>query len=54
MHYDSWRGDERVNIVVYSEYGEIVEETDITGLDWKETQELLEEKYPEFDFWRQG
>ncbi len=54
LHYDSWKGDERVNIAVYSEYGEIVEETDITGLDWEETQELLEEKYPDFHFWRQG
>lgn len=54
LYYEHWNGEEMVNIAVYSEYGEIVEETDITGLDWEETQVLLEEKYPEFHFWRQG
>ena len=39
---------------IYSEWGEEVEVTDITGLDWDETKELLEGKYPEFTFWREG
>lgn len=39
---------------IYSEWGEVIEETDITGLDWEQTKELLEEKYPEFTFWRKG
>ena len=39
---------------VYSEWGEEVERTDITGLSWEETQVLLEGKYPQFNFWRQG
>lgn len=39
---------------IYSEWGEVIEETDITGLDWEETKELLEGKYPEFTFWREG
>lgn len=54
LYYDHWNGEEIVDTAVYSEYGESVEETDITGLDWEETQVLLEEKYPEFNFWRQG
>ncbi|MGN0427331.1 MAG: hypothetical protein ACI4F0_05990 [Agathobacter sp.] len=39
---------------IYSEWGEKVEETDISDLDWDETKELLERKYPEFTFWREG
>lgn len=39
---------------IYSEWGEVMEETDITGLDWEETKGLLERKYPEFTFWREG
>lgn len=31
-----------------------LEETDISGLDWEETKELLQQKYPEFTFWREG
>lgn len=43
-----------VDQAVYSEWGEEVEITDITGLGWKEQEELLERKYPEFNFWRAG
>lgn len=39
---------------VYSEWGEEVEITDITDLSWDEQEELLERKYPEFNFWRAG
>ncbi|MCH5270616.1 MAG: hypothetical protein J1E83_07670 [Lachnospiraceae bacterium] len=43
-----------VDQAVYYEWGEEVEITDITGLDWKEQEKLLERKYPEFNFWRAG
>lgn len=52
--YETWRDDVMVDIARYSEYGEEVEETDITGLDWQEIKRILEEKYPEFTFWREG
>lgn len=39
---------------IYREWGEKVEETDISDLDWDEIKELLEGKYPEFTFWREG
>lgn len=54
LHYGSWDGEKMVDVAVYSEWGEEVERTDITSLNWEETQKLLEEKYPEFNFWRQG
>lgn len=54
LHYESWDGEKLVDVAVYSEWGEEAERTDITGLSWEETQKLLEEKYPEFNFWRQG
>ncbi|MDE5679866.1 MAG: hypothetical protein K2I01_05480 [Lachnospiraceae bacterium] len=54
LYYESWDGDKMIDVAVYSEWGEEVERTDITGLSWEETQVLLEEKYPEFNFWRQG
>lgn len=54
LHYGSWDGEKTVDMAVYSEWGEEVERTDITSLNWEETQKLLEEKYPEFNFWRQG
>ncbi len=38
----------------YSDWTGREEETDITGLDWTETKALLEGKYPEFNFWREG
>lgn len=54
LYYETWNGENLVDVAVYSEWGEEVERTDITGLDWEETQMLLEGKYPEFNFWRQG
>lgn len=54
LYYESWDGENLVDVAVYSEWGEEVERTDITGLSWEETQMLLEGKYPEFNFWRQG
>lgn len=39
---------------VYYEWGKEIEITDITGLSWEEEKALLEEKYPEFNFWRAG
>ena len=54
LYYGSWDGEKLVDVAVYSEWGEEVERTDITSLSWEETQKLLEEKYPEFNFWRQG
>lgn len=43
-----------VDQAVYYEWGEEIEITDITGLSWEEEKALLEEKYPEFNFWREG
>lgn len=43
-----------VDQAIYSEWGEQIEVTDITGLSWEEQKELLERKYPEFNFWRAG
>lgn len=43
-----------VDTAYYSDWTGREEETDITDLDWTETKELLEEKYPEFNFWREG
>ena len=41
--------------VVYSEYDETVEVTELSGdMDWTEIKSILEEKYPEFTFWREG
>lgn len=46
--------DEGIDLARYSEYGEVVEEIDITDLLSREgqAQAFLEEKYPEFNFWR--
>ncbi len=52
--YEVWQDEKVVDIARYSEWGEVKEETDITGLDWEETKALMEEKYPEFNFWREG
>ncbi|MDE7223148.1 MAG: hypothetical protein K2O34_05150 [Acetatifactor sp.] len=39
----------------YSEYEEFVEETEFSlDMDWEEICSILEEKYPEFTFWRVG
>ena len=51
--------DEEGNLIpldkaIYYEWGEVIEETDITGLDWGEIKALMEAKYPEFTFWREG
>lgn len=43
-----------VDQAIYSEWGEQIEVTDITGLSWEEQTALLERKYPEFNFWRFG
>lgn len=43
-----------VDQAVYYEWGEEIEVTDITGLSWEEEKALLEGKYPEFNFWREG
>ena len=43
-----------VDQAVYYEWGEEIEVIDITGLSWEEEKALLEEKYPEFNFWREG
>lgn len=45
---------EYIATATYEEWGEIVEEVDVTGLDWNETTKLLEKKFPEFNFWRVG
>lgn len=52
--YEAWREDKVIDVAIYSEYGEVVEETDITNLDWNEMKSTMEEKYPEFTFWREG
>lgn len=44
---DTW-----VLTVEYSEYGEIVETTELSPVpDWEEIKSILKEKYPEFIFW---
>lgn len=44
---DTW-----VLTVEYSEYGEIVETTDLSPVpEWEETKSILKEKYPEFIWW---
>lgn len=52
--YDILEDNGIMDLAVYSEYGEVVEELDITELCGQEgqTQAFLEEKYPEFNFWR--
>ena len=52
--YEVWADDKIVDLAIYSEYGVVIEETVITELDRYEAQAFLEEKYPEFNFWRQG
>lgn len=42
------------DIAVYTDWNGVEEETDITGLTWDEIKELMESKYPEFNFWREG
>lgn len=43
-----------IDIVIYTDWNGVEEETDITGLTWGEIKELMESKYPEFNFWREG
>ncbi len=43
-----------IDIVIYTDWNGVEEETDITGLTWDEIKELMESKYPEFNFWREG
>ena len=54
LSYGVWRDDKTVDVATDFEYGEIVEEIDITGLSQEEERSILEEKYPEFTFWREG
>ncbi len=43
-----------IDIVIYTDWNGVEEETDITGLTWDEIKALMESKYPEFNFWREG
>lgn len=56
LDYGMGLGEDGAEIATatYKEWGKTVEEVDITGLDWTETKELLEGKFPEFNFWREG
>lgn len=54
LMHDAEGNDIPMSRAIYKEWDEVIGETDITGLSWEETKRLLEEKYPEFTFWREG
>lgn len=57
LHYESKyvEGEDCLrDIAIYTDWNGVEEETDITGLTWDEIKELMESKYPEFNFWREG